>query len=325
MLAGKGKIVVVSGKHKNIVRQFHPVKRKRVSRTNRALLLVKLILLALAVWKAATIITRKDSEQKPIIESRAIAPKAEIALVKKPLPPADYNGILERDLFRSFQADEINNDLQKESRTASSEPVTEKLRLLGTVAGNEKVARAVIEDLRTKEQNSYATGDFVHGARIEKIERERIILLNKDGQEMLNFYVASGDSVSGKSDVKVAAAKNQNVSDIVKVVSPTEREINKKAFLAKVGRMDAVLRMVKLSPYVVNNEEKGLRITGLEGLSVASYVGLGNGDVIQGINGQTITDKRKAFQVLRRAQEIPSSNIDFLRGTERKRLSFRIK
>jgi len=317
--------MVVNGKPKDVVRQFHPVKRKRVSRSRRALLLVKLILLALVVWKAANIIRGKDSGQKPAIVSRTIEPKTEITLVKEPLPPADYNGILERDLFRSLQADETNKEFQKGSRTASSEPVTEKLRLLGTVAGSEKIARAVIKDLKTKEQNCYATGEFIRGARIEKIERNRIILLNEDGQEMLNFYVTSGDSVSGKSDVKVAAAKNPSISEVVKVVSPTEREINKQAFLAKVGRMDAVLRTIKVSPYVVNDEAKGLRITGLEGLSVASYVGLGNGDVIQGINGQTITDRRKAFQVLRRARELPSSNIEFLRGTERKTLSFRIK
>jgi len=317
--------VVVNGKHKNVVRQFHPVKRKRVSRSRRALFLVKLILLALVVWKAANIIRGKDGGQKPTIESRTIVPKTEITLVEEPLPPADYNGILERDLFRSQQTDKINKELKKGSRTASSEPVTEKLRLLGTVAGSENIARAVIEDIKTKKQNCYATGEFIHGARIEKIERDRIILLNQDGQEMLNFYVTSGDSVSDKSEVTVAAAKNPNVSEVVKVISPTEREINKQAFLAKVGRMDAVLRTVKVSPYLVNDEAKGLRITGLEGLSVASYVGLGNGDVIQGINGQTITDRRKAFQVLRRARELPSSDIEFLRGTERKTLSFRIK
>ena len=325
MLAGKGKIVVVNGKQKNVVRQFHRVKRKRVSHAHRALLLVKLVLLALVVWKAATIILRKDSEQKPTIESRIIAPKAEIVLVKEPLPPADYNGILERDLFRSQQADEINKELKKGSRTASSEPVTEKLRLLGTVAGSEKFARAVIVDLKTKEQNCYATGEFIHGARIEKIERDRIILLNEDGQEMLNFYVASGDSVSDESEVTVAAANNPNVSDVVKVISPTEREINKKAFLAKVGRMDAVLRAVKFSPHVVNEKEEGLRITNLEGLNIASYIGLRNGDVVQDLNGQTITNRRKAFQVLRRAQTLPSSDIEFLRGAEKKTLSLKMR
>jgi general secretion pathway protein C len=270
----------------------------------------------------------KESEQQPIVDSGTKAQKVEIELAKKPPLLTDYKAILERDLFRSVQADEINKVLQKDNRITSSERVAEKqlqLRLLGTVAGNEDVARAVIEDPKTKVQDLYLTGDFIQGARIEKIERDRIILFNDDRREILTLHVASRDPVSGENDVKTTIAEEPSDSEIIKVVSPTEREICKKAFLSKTGKMNAVLRTVKASPYIVNDEAKGLRITGLEALSVASYVGLGNGDIIQGINGQTITNKRKAFQVLRRARVLPSSDIEFLRGSERKMLSFKMR
>ena len=139
------------------------------------------------------------------------------------------------------------------------------------------------------------------------------------------MHVASRDSPSAQSDVQSAVAKHQIGSDVVRILSPTEREIDKRAFASKVGRMDAVLRAVKFSPHVVDEKEEGLRITGLEGLSVASYIGLRNGDVVQGLNGQTITNRRKAFQVLRRAKRLPSSDIEFLRGAQKKTLSLKMR
>ena len=292
---------------------------------HRAILSVKLVLLAGLIWTIADCISGSDNEQQPPVASRVELPKPEIALLERQPSSIDYEIILERDLFRFVQPDAIDTD----GRTAlSSKPPGStglQFRLLGTIAGSEKVARAVIEDMKTNLQGLYATGDSIQGARIERIERNRIILLGEDGQQMLDLHVASRDSVSPESEVKSAVAKDHGGSEVVRVVSPTEREIDTKAFASKVGRMDAVLRSVKFSPHVVDGEEEGLRITGLEGMNAASYIGLRNGDVVQGLNGQTITNRRKAFQVLRRAQTLPSSDIEFLRGGQKKTLSLKMR
>lgn len=304
-------------------------RRRRTSPVRRGLLCVKLALLAIVIWNVAIIINGRNDEQKHTADPVVKAPRTEIALLERQPPFNDYEMVLERDLFGLVQPDEINNELEKDGRTAlSAKPpgsIQLQFRLLGTIAGSEKVARAVIEDMETKLQGLYATGDSIQGVRIDKIERTRIILLGEDGQEMLDLHVASPHSPMAQSDVKSATAKDEIGSEVVRILSPTEREIDKRAFAAKVGRMDAVLRAVKFSPHVVDEKEEGLRITGLEGLNVASYIGLKNGDVVQGLNGQTITNRRKAFQVLRRAQRLPSSDIEFLRGAEKKTLSLKMR
>ena len=295
---------------------------------HRPIIFFKFVLLAVLFWMVAGLILCDEGQPQPIIETETKIPKAETDFAEQPLTRSDCTAILGRDLFRSIQADTIDNKLQKGRLPASSKSIVEQpfqLKLLGTVTGCEELTRAVIEDLNTNVQGLYATGDFVQGACIRKIERDRIILLKDNRRKVLNLYYASSKPVSKENTVKTAMAQKSSDSEKTNVVSPTERKIDKKVFSSNVGRMDAVLRTVKLSPYVVNSKAKGVSITGLEALSVAKYVDLKNGDVIQGVNGQTVTDRRKAFQVLRRAQVLPTYDIEFLRDTKRRTCSFRMK
>jgi len=244
----------------------------------------------------------------------------------RPSAPGDPRVILDRNIFGAVGVRTAEKDVKK--NTPVLQPVVREqieLRLLGTVEGPEEVACAVIEDMKTKVQDLYVTGDVIRDARIETIERTRIVLLRGGVREVLNLYVAGESSVALGEDAGSPVTEDRSVAGAVKVISPTERAINKSAFFAKIGGMEAVLKTVEASPYLVNGQAKGLRITGLEGLSMARYVGLENGDVIQRINGQTITNKRKAFQVLRKARALASSDIQLLRGREEKTLSLRVE
>ena len=82
---------------------------------------------------------------------------------------------------------------------------------------------------------------------------------------------------------------------------------------------------MKVAPYIINGQQEGLCITGLDDLSIARYFGFENGDVIQTINGQVLTDKKKAFQVLKKARSQSSLNFQLLRNDQKRDLSFEIK
>jgi general secretion pathway protein C len=302
---------------------------RRTLELHRALSVANLFLLAVLAYILLSLVLGGDAGQGPAVDTTPGITTTDRDIEKTTQPPANHSVILQRNIFGSTQVDATGKGPQSDNLTAmSSSSILEEqlqLRLLGTVAGNEEAACAVIEDLTTKVQDLYVIGDCLRGARIERIERNRIVLLAEDGQQVLNLYVTSGDSEPAERVEKPVVAKVPSDQEVVKIVSPSEREINRKAFLAKVGGMEAILRTVEVSPYVVNNEAKGLRISGLEGLSLAKYIGLRDGDVIQAINGQMVTDKRKAFQVLRKARALSSSDIQLLRGKEAKTLSFRIE
>lgn len=292
---------------------------------HRILWVANLVLLAILGYVVACFILGNDAKQSTIVEPTPKIVKGEIILRKDLMPPGNHQIILGRNIFGSAGASTNKENPQKEKKKAPAPVLRARLRLLATIAGDEEVACAVIENVKTKIQDLYKTGDIIEGARVERIERNRIVLFNGDQREVLNLYVASRVSDPVEKSAEPVIAQKPSFAEVVNIISPTEREINKKAFLAKIGGMEAVLKTVELSPYVVNGKAKGLRITGLEGSNMARYVGLENGDVIQVINGQRVTDRRKAFQVLRKARALSSLDTQLLRGNEKKTLSFRIR
>jgi type II secretion system protein C len=298
-----------------------------IFKPHKILSVLNLLLLAILGVYVLNLIL-KDTKQEDVAKPKDHSIHADIEHNQISSDIVNPEIILERNIFSPIKTDESKNESQREKHVAqSAKLVTRKqleLRLLGTVAGKGDVSCAIVQDTRTSVQNLYKTGDVIHGARIDKIERNRIILLNEGVREVLNLYVASGNSTVQANKTQKIVAKESSLADAIKVTSPTEREVNKHAFFANIGGIEAVLKTVEFSPYIVNGRAEGLQINGLEGLSMARYVGLENGDVIQNINGQIIKDNRKAYQVLRKARALSALDIQIMRADETKMLSFKI-
>lgn len=297
---------------------------KDVLEIRKLLLAANLVLLAILVYVAAGFIFGNDAEQSTVVEPTSKIVKGDIILSKEPMPPGNHKIILGRNIFGSAGVTAVKKNPQQVKKETTA-PFVRELRLLATVAGDEEVACAVIENVKTRIQDLYKTGDIIEGAWVEKIERNRIVLFNGQQREVLILSVAGKVPGPVAKSAEPVIAKKPSIAEVVNIISPTEQEINKKAFLAKIGGTEAILKTVDIAPYVVNGKENGIRITGLEDSSMARYVGFENGDVIQIINGQTVTNRRKAFQILRKARAQSSLDIQLLRNQKKKKLSFGIK
>jgi len=298
---------------------------------NRIFSILNIVLLCILGYQALNLIAGKTRQV------HAVNPEEESAQTE--IKPGNIlsntvnpKTILERNIFGPVAVSASQKSSQKDTdETQPAKPVARgqlELRLLGTVAGDEEVACAVVENVRTRVQDLYKIGDYIQGARIAKIERNRIILVNEGVRQILNLYVAAdvnSDSSILAKETKAVEREENAAGSPIKITSPTEREVNKSSFLAKIGGIEAILKTVEITPHATDGKTDGLQITGLEGLSMARFVGLENGDVIQVINGQYVTDSRKAFQVLRKARALSSLDMRLLRGSERKTLSFKIQ
>jgi len=200
-----------------------------------------------------------------------------------------------------------------------------QLRLLGTIAGDPEIARAVIEDTTSKVQDIYKVGDSVQGAEVERIQRNRVILLVDGKREVLELYLTAAGPAPNTSSSAPGPAIDIDLSKAVSVISPTQFEINKKALLAQIGGVEAVVKAARLTPHIVDGKAVGLRISGLDNISMARFVGIQNDDVIQVVNGQMLTSQQKAYQVMRKARTQGKLNVQLLRSGEEKRLTFGFK
>ena len=297
---------------------------KNVLEIPRILLVTNIVLLVILGYIVAGFIFRNDSGQSAVLEPISTTDGEINALSKDPAEADNPDIIIKRNIFGSSGLSSKQNP-EQETKVNSISVLKAQLRLLATVAGDEEVACAVIENVKTKIQDLYRIGDIIEGTRIERIDRNKIVLVNEGQREVLHLYVTDGNSDRIEKSAEPVIAQKPDAAEAVNVISPTEREINKKAFLARVGGMEAIIKTVQIAPYVEDGKEKGVRITGLEGLSMARFVGFENGDIIQNINGSTVTNRRKAFQILRKARSQSSISIQLLRGQQEKKLSFGIK
>jgi type II secretion system protein C len=196
--------------------------------------------------------------------------------------------------------------------------------LLATISGDDQVACAVIENMKSKVQDIYKAGDIINGAQIERIDRNRIILFCDGQREVLNLHITCSDlnPVEKKKDTIIEP--QQKTTEFVKVISPLERDITKD-HTTQFQSMHTFLEKMEITPYIINGEGKGLRIEGLDDFSLARYAGFKNGDVIQALNGQMLTNKQKAFQVLKKARTQSSLDFELLRNQREMNLSFNLK
>ena len=83
--------------------------------------------------------------------------------------------------------------------------------------------------------------------------------------------------------------------------------------------VETILRKAVIKPYYVNGQVKGLRISGLEKISQAKDLLLKSGDVIIAVNGNSLSSKKDAYNIFKKARKEPIMIIDLLQNGEPKK------
>jgi type II secretion system protein C len=242
---------------------------------------------------------------EPVADEQAAAPKVH--------SPSDYSGIVQRNLFTG--ADGTGPIDRSHSPALDSMASAEELglKLVGAIAGGPAASRAIIQDIKNNTISPYRIGDVVASATIESIQRDAVILSHQGRQLVLQLHTGTsgGKSTTGKEEKQTAAA-----------AAPVKAAVPRLSTQARY--IEEVFRKVKIETCTKDNQTLGLKISGLEKVPLAELFGLKNGDVIQSINGQQLTSKQKAFQVLMKAKTQSKVDIQLLRNGKSKDLSFDI-
>ncbi len=242
-------------------------------------------------------------------------PEDETAPTASPLS-SDYTAIVRGDLFGG--ADRPTGRPLDSARTQAlnSLPSGEELglKLVGAIAGGPAASRAIIQNARDNTISPYRIGDIVAAATVESIQRDAVVLRHEGRRLVLKLH--TGTASEDKAD------PGPTTPQTAAHTAPTRG--NTVPLSTQAGYVEEVFRKVKIEPYVKNKQTRGLKISGLEKVPLAEIFGLRNGDVIQTINGQQLTSKQKAFQVLMKARTQSRVDIQLLRDGKSKDLSFDI-
>ena len=207
-------------------------------------------------------------------------------------PISYYRAIIERNLFNSKKG---TGQHAASLDIETLEPTDLKLKLLGTVSGDNKEAYAVIEDTAERRQDLYRIGDSIQNATLKMILREKVILRVNGKDEILNIEEASGSQKTRIVSKRAGMATSQNITLKRSRIETAVKDVNN------------LMKQVRIRPHFTSGKPDGLRLTGIRPNSIFYNMGLKSGDIITGVNNnniESVDDVLKFYQSLQSSSSV---------------------
>lgn len=247
----------------------------------------------------------RQTDTQKIFMQRAPDVKTE----KNP-PLRNYQVINSRNLFGSVEKAAENI---KPETIDTLEPTSLKIALLGTVAGSDQNAVAVIEEKKLRKQGLYRVGDSVEGAMIKMILRGKVILRVGDKDEILTM---EEDDMSKTGDGRGRSGVSGEQTSIK--VSRTDIE-------KSMQNINTLLSQVRIRPHYKNGEADGLGISRIRPNSIFTKLGLRNGDVVQAIDETPIQSPDDILSLYEKIKSGANISIQINRRGQQKTISYEVR
>ena len=234
---------------------------------------------------------------RPASEERAgIEPRKELS---------DYSSILERGLFG-------------EGKGPSGAPVQETYSaytLIGTIEG-ESFAGAVLADA-TNLQAFYRLGQKLpDGAQLVTVKRDKVVLKRPDGAPV---------EIQIVDDTKIVNIAKAVPGSGVRKVGEGRFMVDQREIASSTENLNQVLTQARALPYMEAGKTVGFRISEIVPGSIYDKIGLANGDVIQRVNSEDVSDPGKFFQLYQGLKDEKRISIDLLRNGQRQSLNYDVR
>ena len=252
---------------------------------NRQHALMVLLVIAVVVYLVVDIAYRlielNTSPPAPEPQAAAGAPAAD--MTKDPLEA--YAVIVERNLFRTTDRPIVVDQTDPNSLEATAL----QLDLYGTIAGEGGRGYAIIEERDKKRLRLYKVGDKVAGATIVKIMRNAVVLRLGDKDQVLK-----------KKEIASAGTERRALPGMAPQpaspgAAPSPRPLSRPPAAGPSGSaadLAGLLTQARVIPNVSAGspgKPDGVIINEIQPGSLFENAGLVNGDVIQEVNGRTVT------------------------------------
>jgi type II secretion system protein C len=192
------------------------------------------------------------------------------------------------------------------------------LQLLATMESDDPAwSMATIRDLDTNMLGPYTANEQLRpGVTILAVERGRVIILNQGRRE----YIALGATPPPPAPVKLAPATEdpgaskpgnsvaiEGAEQAINCSSENACTVDRKFVEQLMQSPQQLMTQARMFPVTKDGETAGFRVSGVRKGSLATLLGLKNGDVVSEINGSklgSIDDALAMYQKLRRANHL---------------------
>ena len=244
--------------------------------------------------------------------------------------PLTYYAVIKtRNLFHTLDRNEIDGAKPPEPLTLSESEIAnlEKtdldVTLWGTVKGWDTENYAVIEEGKSRNQGLYQQGDTIEGtdAVIKKVLRMSVILTRNGKDQILDMAEeakAGGQSMSPPSSHgKVASTGNS--SD--KIEMTLQRSLIDEA----MGDINGLMKQARIRPHFTEGKADGLLVYGVKQRSIFKEMGIRNGDILMGIDGNKIQSVEDAISLYDKLKNASEAKIEVKRRGKTKEFLYHVE
>jgi len=233
-----------------------------------------------------------------------VAEKKALPVIKRQ-PLISYNIIPERNLFGSINkaAGERYIDIDELESTKLN------LVLMGTVYGIGELDCAVIEDKDNRKQELFRVGDTVASATVVRIMRGMVVLHVDGKDEILAMEVKDSENMPGVTERTDSGSKNSII-------------VRKSEIDEAMKDMGKILTQARIRPYFSAGKSDGFIINRIKKGSIFQKMGMQNGDIIQGVDGQPIKSPDEMLELYNGLKSGSAINLDIKRKGEAQSLEY---
>ena len=261
-----------------------------------------------------------DSRLAPtsLKEREAIKVSQQVTSEVKPLQ--DYAIISERNIFGG--SSQGFSEVQAENIDLEGMPVAVQslgLKLVGTVVADKpEDSSAIIEDLSSRKQEVYHEGDEVKNTRIKRILRHNVVINTGGRDEVLTMMEeeSTGTSAAPARPTRGRPTPPSETSSI---------QLDREELESQMADLNELMQQVRIRPFMEGKNPAGFLVSNIKPGSLFSKMGLRNGDVIQGVNGETITTPDQAIELYESLMEGGSIDLDIKRGRRTQKLRYAVE
>lgn len=268
----------------------------------------QLVLLALIAFFAATTVNGVVAaalHPEPVVDLSPPEPASEVVQQR---PLAAYSAITRRDIFNPPRA--------SESRTVAVANLN--ARLLGTAPAEGIDSYAIIEDGARKKQELYRVGDKIQNRTLVRIEWHRVFLRNGTREEMLEIEEANKRSPSSPAVAEAAG-------DGIEEQGENEYLIARSEVDEAMENMNQLFTQIRAVPHFQDGKANGFRLFAIRRNSIFQKIGLRNGDIIQSINGNPLTDPARGMEMIQELRDQNAITVEVVRNRQPSTLSYEIR
>jgi general secretion pathway protein C len=213
-------------------------------------------------------------------------------------PLTYYRKITDRNLFKtgaeiSAKKKGVDMDLEGLQETELN------LKLWGTVTG--KTTFAVIEEIKERKQNLYHVGDSIQNAVVKMILREKVVLDVNGKDEVLNIEETEFPQKGGAKRSMETSGEYSRPENSQKIT------LQRSQVESAMANVTELMGQAKIRPHFEDGRPDGLTLSSVKPRSIFRNMGLRNGDIITGVDGnpiQTVDDALKFYENLTSASDV---------------------